>query len=233
MKPPHIAILLPCYNVEEYIAEALISAFNQSYTGYGKLTIFTLDDQSSDGTNDLIKNGARSELLDPDYVYCGRNEQNLGWCGSYNKLAKIAIEHGCDALMIMGADDTIHPLCVGAMERFMREIDSDFVIVTGQMMGGGQLMQSTPDATLEDFRNGNAIANFALIKSQMWLELQGYDTNFRYADWEFWIRAVKSGKKYGIVNQPFYNYRLHENNDHKKADHHAEHQKILQKHFNF
>lgn len=47
-----VSIILTCYNLEKYIEEALISCFQQDYTGPKELII--VDDASTDGSVDII-----------------------------------------------------------------------------------------------------------------------------------------------------------------------------------
>lgn len=219
-----IGLLLPCYNTGNYLKETFES-LDQLVLGSIDFNIYAVDDCSSDDTYEILK----------QYIYPKRlfqNEVNLGWCGSYNFLAEKAIEDGCEYIMIMGSDDQLESTCLIEMVKLIEETQSDFCIVQGQMFGDGNiLMTSKKDAKWQDFKEANQIPNFALIRTEMWSELNGYDTSFRYADWEFWVRALKANKKYCVVEEPLYRYRLHAENDHKKANHQHELNLIINKYF--
>jgi glycosyltransferase involved in cell wall biosynthesis len=47
-----VSIIIPCYNVEEFLSETLETAFNQTYA---RTEIIVIDDGSTDGTTNLIR----------------------------------------------------------------------------------------------------------------------------------------------------------------------------------
>ena len=70
-KKPEITVIIPSYNVKEYIEECLESLKNQTFTDFEVLCV---DDGSNDGTADIIKEYAVS---DPRFQYvsmdhCGK-----------------------------------------------------------------------------------------------------------------------------------------------------------------
>ena len=50
IRDPLVSIIIPVYNVEPYLAEALDSVIHQTYE---KLEIFVIDDGSSDRSRDI------------------------------------------------------------------------------------------------------------------------------------------------------------------------------------
>ncbi|MEB8773631.1 glycosyltransferase, partial [Bacillus cereus] len=52
MSVPEISIIIPTYNVEEYIEEALSSVLNQSFK---QLEVIVIDDGSRDKTVEIIQ----------------------------------------------------------------------------------------------------------------------------------------------------------------------------------
>ena len=46
-----VSVIIPCYNVEEYIEECLFSVFNQTYS---KLEVICVDNNSSDSTMAIL-----------------------------------------------------------------------------------------------------------------------------------------------------------------------------------
>ena len=62
-KKPEITVIIPSYNVKEYIEECLESLKNQTFTDFEVLCV---DDGSNDGTADIIKEYAVS---DPRFQY--------------------------------------------------------------------------------------------------------------------------------------------------------------------
>ncbi len=221
-----IGILMPCYNVGQYLSDAIKSCENQDFENYN---IYASDDNSTDNTYELLKSYQKVSIR----LRIFKNEQKLGWAGNYNFLANKALDEGCTHLFVMGADDMIQPDTLSRMFTALKEDRVDFVVTYGQMFGvREELMTSKEHAILKDFREENVIMNFALISAFMWQTLQGYNTDFFYADWEFWIRALKGNFKYSVIKDTLYKYRLHGQNSHAGIDHKYEKNLIIQKHFN-
>ena len=75
---PLVSVLIPCYNCEPYIREAVMSIMRQSYAN---LEILVIDDGSTDNTGNILK-----ELAEEDtrIVYI-KNEKNLKLIATLNK----------------------------------------------------------------------------------------------------------------------------------------------------
>jgi glycosyltransferase involved in cell wall biosynthesis len=82
-KIPIVSVLMPAYNTEKYVGEAIESILNQSFSSFEYIII---DDHSSDKTWDVISEYAQR---DPRIIPI-RNECNLGIAGNRNKLLSLA-----------------------------------------------------------------------------------------------------------------------------------------------
>lgn len=88
MSNPGVAILLPTFNGEKYLAEQLDSLVCQSYQN---LIIVIRDDGSSDGTLKVIHS---YQARFPDKFHTIENDgRNLGACNSYSFLMNYAVAH--------------------------------------------------------------------------------------------------------------------------------------------
>lgn len=76
---PKVTIMIPAYNQEEYIGEAIESALSQDYPN---LEILISDDCSKDGTPSVIKNYSNDSR-----VKVVINDHNLGRAANYHKTA--------------------------------------------------------------------------------------------------------------------------------------------------
>ncbi len=102
---PKISVLLPVYNGEKYIAEAVSSILAQSETDF---ELMIIDDCSSDSTPDLLK-----VIKDPR-VSVFRNERNIGLTRTLNR--GLSLARG-EYIARMDADD----ICF--RERFSLQLD--------------------------------------------------------------------------------------------------------------
>ena len=83
---PLVSFCLMCYNQEKYIASALYSALNQSYS---PLEIVVSDDCSSDNSWNIIQNIVNNYSGDKTIIL-NRNEKNLGMGLNWCKLCSLA-----------------------------------------------------------------------------------------------------------------------------------------------
>lgn len=91
-----ISVIIPCYNAEKYIAETINSVLNQTYQN---IEIIVIDDESKDGSSEIVKQLAR---CDERITY--RFQQNRGMCATRN--AGLEIASG-DYVLFLDNDDVI------------------------------------------------------------------------------------------------------------------------------
>jgi glycosyltransferase involved in cell wall biosynthesis len=94
---PKISVVMPAYNAEEYIAQAIDSVLAQSYTDFEFIII---NDGSQDGTLDIISG------YDDERIVLIDNEQNMGITGSLNRGLNVAKG---EYIARMDADDVSLP----------------------------------------------------------------------------------------------------------------------------
>lgn len=94
-----ISVIIPCYNVEQYVEGAIGSLLVQTHTN---LEVICLDDCSTDNTYVILQN-----LQKKDSRICVyKNEENIGVIKTLNKLISIATS---DIIVRMDSDDYFEP----------------------------------------------------------------------------------------------------------------------------
>ena len=78
---PAVSVIMPVYNGEKYIAQAVQSVYAQNIP----LELIVIDDGSVDGTWEALIPWENR----PDFVYI-KNERNLGAAGSRNRGVSVA-----------------------------------------------------------------------------------------------------------------------------------------------
>ena len=78
---PTVSVIMPVYNVELYVAEAINSILNQTFTDF---ELIVLDDCSPDRSAEIVKS-----FIDKRIVY-HRNEKNQGLAENLNTGLKMA-----------------------------------------------------------------------------------------------------------------------------------------------
>ncbi len=72
---PSFSIVMPCYNVEKFVAQAIISTFKQKYDGHIQYVI--VDDSSSDNTWEVIQQTVETEGKGLDVILI-KHDKNQG-----------------------------------------------------------------------------------------------------------------------------------------------------------
>lgn len=111
---PAVSICIPVYNGEGTLAETLDSAFAQDFTD---LEVLLIDNASNDGTL-RVAEYYRSRGLRIEH-----NAANIGFNGNFNRAIDLA--RG-EMLVILSADDLLHPQMVSTLTAALRDKESVF-----------------------------------------------------------------------------------------------------------
>jgi len=201
---PKITVLMPVYNGENYVREAMESILNQTYQYFEFLII---DDGSTDKSVEII------ESFIDERIRLVKNGQNIGLIATLNKGLDLA---SGKYVARMDCDDVSLP------ERLKHQVD--FMEKNSKIGICGTWFRFIPTNEIikyptkhEDIilklLTGNALAHPTVIMRTSILRenILYYDMNFSHAeDYEFWVRLAKIVK---IANIPevLLNYRMHDN----------------------
>lgn len=199
---PKITVLMPVYNCELYIKEAIESVLNQSYSDFELLII---DDASTDKTLSIIKTyvDSRIQLIEKPLNTGYTNSLNLGL-----ELAKGTY------IARMDGDDISMPERFEKQEAFLdanRE-----VVLCGALFNviGSDLVVKLPEHHDEiklGLLRGNCMAHpSVMIRKQILDEFSiVYDLSKEPAeDFDLWVRLLSFGKLYNL-QEVLLNYRVH------------------------
>jgi len=204
-----IGVIIPVRNARPWIEEMLTSIQDQTHPAGAYLA----EDRSDDGTHEWLRE--RPTM----YASMRRNRKRLGWSGSLNAAARLALDDGCDAIFTASADDRLHPECIArCVAALEADGGQDFVIPYAQQFGEADHVQaSLPDATLDDFAVWPPLIDKGLFPRATWEAVGGYSpkatlpgTYGTAEDWDWWIRVWKAGlTRYAVVETPLYFVRVH------------------------
>lgn len=219
---PKVSIIIPCYNHGTYIAQALTSAFIDTYSNK---EILVIDDGSKDNSIAVIERWIE-EHLGADIHFHARS--NKGLCHTLNQL--IGLSTG-DYILVLASDDVLIGDTIGERIRLLVEQESKgkFVIVSDSIAideNGTELYGST----MTEYNRGDkqkyktdlgilretvvnpSISGAVVIINKKIFDIIGlYPTDLHAEDWFFYQRAA------AINSIIFYDikvsfYRLHDFN---------------------
>ncbi|WET01226.1 glycosyltransferase family 2 protein [Flavobacterium sp. YJ01] len=202
-KTPKITVIMPVYNCELYIADAVDSILNQTYNDFELLII---DDASTDSTVSIIKN------FNDERIQLIEKPKNSGYTNSLNFGLQLAKG---EYIARMDGDDISLP------ERFEKQINflnsNKNIIVCGSLLNiiGTNHIQPLPE-NHEDikiaFLKGNAMVHpsvmFRNVNDNNFSIL--YDTAKEPAeDFDLWVRLLSIGELHNL-QEVLLNYRVHD-----------------------
>ena len=114
---PLVSVLIPAYNVENFIIETVESAINQSYRN---IEILILDDGSRDNTYNIAKEYESNKVK----VF---TQENTGACGARNNLLSKA--QG-DFIQWLDSDDILDRDKIGTQMKVYQDVDSSKTFLT-------------------------------------------------------------------------------------------------------
>ena len=195
-----VSVIIPVYNKEKYVKEALESVFKQTYKD---IEVLILNDASEDKSADVIKETIKDR---PEVIYINEKE-NLGVCAARNKLIDMAKG---EYILPFDADDILDKTYV---EKFARALDEnpDYSVVYCDVkffQAKNYNIYCTFDE--EKILYDNCLISSSMFRKKDFLETGGYKlylNNLGCEDWELWISFFEKGFKFYKINEVLYHYR--------------------------
>ncbi len=193
-KQPLVSVIMPAYNAEEYISEAVQSVMAQTYTNW---ELLILDDCSTDGTADKAR--CFSDL-DPRITLYS-NPKNIGVALTRNK--GMALAKG-SWVALLDSDDIWHKDKLEKQLVAAENTGADIIYCSYSLMDkNGEHLSNfiVPERTSYDdmLRKSVLSCSTVLLRSSI-LSAHCFFTNYYHEDYVFWLELLKSG--YTAVASP-------------------------------
>jgi glycosyltransferase involved in cell wall biosynthesis len=205
-----LPVLMPAYNAERYIAQAIDSVLAQTVRG---LKLLVIDDGSTDLTlaiaQDIAKRDPRVRVI---------TQPNAGIAHTLNR--------GLDMLsgewvFLMHADDVMVPNRLERQSAFLSQ-NPDLAVASslvyyvngaGTTIGHGRSPFTDPAAVKAAVDRGEMIAfnhPACALRREVVLKLGGYRQEFWPAeDCDLWARVVHAGHRVAVQDEYLLKYRIH------------------------
>ncbi|MFA5770905.1 MAG: glycosyltransferase family A protein [Patescibacteria group bacterium] len=203
---PKISVLMPAYNAEKYISEAIESILNQTFKDFEFIII---DDCSTDKTWEAIEDYAKKDSR----IIALRNEVNLKMSRALNR--GLALANG-KYIARMDADDWSYP----------NRLHKQFIFMENNPkigISGGSMNICDENLNIKSIRKYNLTDReirknifkyspfchpLIIIKKEVFDKVGKYDTNFNPAeDYELYFR-IGEFYKFGNLDDILLKYRL-------------------------
>ena len=203
---PAVSVIMPAYNVEAYIAEAIASVLAQTFTDF---ELIVVDDGATDRTGQIADDYAARD---------GRilviHQQNAGLPAARNTAMRRA---RADVFALLDSDDVWAPEFL-AEQLAILQSRPDIDIVTGNALTLGSHLDGRPARPWPDPRpqpdlttilnDEYAVFIMCVFTRRVYEAVGGFDEMLRTnEDFDFWFRAALAGMKFFRNDRPLGYYR--------------------------
>lgn len=192
------SIIIPSYNQQDYLPDAIESALSQTVP----CEIIVIDDGSTDHSLEIARSyEPRIKVV---------SQVNKGLSSARN--TGIMNTTG-DYIIPLDADDILMDNYIETVDRIIKETNADIVAPSFKCFGvhNTEVILS-PDVTLEHFRKANYVAYFSTIRKSKLLEVGGYSPRMTwgYEDYALTINLLLRGSKMVLIRNILALYRTKE-----------------------
>lgn len=211
-----VSVIIPLYNHEKYIEEAINSVIKQTFV---PIEIIVIDDGSNDNSAELMKQLTLKHNIIKFY-----SRENRGAHNTINEAIKMS--QG-DYIAILNSDDIYYSDRLAQCLRVFNDdemcdavatditfIDANSCRVKNKWYEESKTFYSQIKNMELALMNANFIMTTSNIvfKRTIYKEIGGF-SDFRYAhDLDFFLRLLVNKKKIVFLDKPLLNYRMHESN---------------------
>lgn len=208
-----VTIGISAYNQEEYLADAIESAIQQTVS----CEVIIVNDGSPDHTEEIARSYEKKywRMTSVGTKVTSRVDIPVKVVSQVNKGLSSARNTAImnmtgDIFLPLDSDDILMENCVEEILKVFETADADIVAPSCKCFGiGNDVIQLMPNPTLADFRTGNRIGYFSAVKKAALLEVGGYSPRMvhGYEDMHLWVNLLTKGKKIATIPEPLVLYR--------------------------
>lgn len=201
-----VSVVVPLYNYEKSIIEALDSVAAQSFRD---LTIIVIDDCSKDRSSEVVQAWMQEHADCGLGLMLNRNLANSRLATTRNTGLALAQSEFC---FFLDADNAIYPRC---LEKHVAALDArpEAIAAYGliEVFGTRAAIIGSNVFSRDRLRHGNYIDAMAMFRTRSLLALGGYhDIRHGWEDYDLWLRLCAAGGYAVQVPEILSRYREHQ-----------------------
>lgn len=199
MRSPLITVIIPCYNYEKFIVEAINSVQDQTYKN---IELIVVNDGSTDNSHEIIKTAEKKH----SFRYYNRSNHGIVATRNFS----ISKATG-DFVIQLDADDTIPKDYVETLAKHSASSEADIYYTPAVNPANGELLVQPPDYDLDILKIKNYIHATSMFRRSV-IEKYKYDqflTDKGLEDWDINLAMCLDGAKAKLVTETQLNYTQH------------------------
>ena len=188
-RAPLVSVIMPAYNAERFIVEAINSVINQTITDW---ELIVIDDCSSDETLEIIRTYSKNDKR----IQAVANDRNMGVARTRNR----GLELACGKYVaLLDSDDYWAPCFLEKMLAKIQETFADIVYSSYEMVGeNGQKVCNDFVVPLETSFNESIVRSVITCSTVLMTsdiaKNNCFPTNMYHEDIALWFQLLKDGK---------------------------------------
>ena len=208
-KTPKITIILPVYNTEKYIGQAIRSILGQSFQDF---EFIILDDASTDTSYEICREYALQDMR----VKLLRNAKNF-WVVKTRNILLWEVSPKSKYIALMDADDVSDILRIQKQFQFL-EKNSDISLVWSnikiinsrwEQIWKRKYLKTHTEISKNIFKKSPLAQPAVMIRKKDLDRIWGYNQDFeRCQDYELWCRFYEAGYKMYNIQENLLSYRV-------------------------
>lgn len=199
------SIIITCYNLGAFLAEALESALQSASPDF---EVIVVDDGSTEAQTLTALESLESRYASNAQVRF-IHQVNQGLAAARNT----GIEAATGELILpLDADDKLRPAFIAKAAQIMADNPAVGVVHGwGERFGIRSGVWELPSVETSRILLGNGVPACSVFRKQIWEEVGGYDVaGFKegYEDWDFWLGALERDWKFELIPEVVFDYRI-------------------------
>jgi teichuronic acid biosynthesis glycosyltransferase TuaG len=201
-----VSVVMPAYNCEKYVVEAINSILAQTYRNW---ELLVLDDGSKDNTLRIIEEFSQKDSR----IKALPNGKNMGVSATRNRGIELA---SGEWIAFLDSDDMWKPEKLEKQFEIIEKEAAEFLFTgssyineEGEPYKG--IFEVPEKITYKKLRNQNVISCSSVLVKKKYFEHIKMEKDEMHEDYAVWLRILKTGVTAFGVNEPLLIYRISRN----------------------
>ena len=199
---PLVSVIMPAYNAEKYIAEAIQSVISQTYPNW---ELIILDDGSTDGTAGIAESFAKSDHR----IHSLQNPQNMGVARTRNRGFDLA---NGEWIALLDSDDIWHRDKLEKQLTAAKETDAEILYASYALFADGESGKTeyhVPARTnYSHMLKENVIGCSTVLLRKTMLNNYRFRADVYHEDYALWLELLRNGYAAAGCPEVLTDYRI-------------------------
>ena len=203
IQKPLVSVIMPAYNAERYVEEAIRSVMQQTVTDW---ELLVLDDASSDSTAEIVQKLAAQDSR----IQLLPNDHNIGVANTRNR--GFALSHG-QYVALLDSDDRWYPEKLEKQLALAERSRADIIYCSYDIIdeNGNQKCDDfiVPETTnFDSFLSKSVISCSTALLSEQIVKKYHFATDVYHEDLALWLQLLQDGYRAEGVREVLGSYRV-------------------------